>query len=61
MDSLAIFLKKIQEDNKYDDIRETLKMCNEINEAKKVLDKFERNKQQRWKTITTSNTPTINY
>ena len=57
MDSLAIFLKKIQEDNKYDDIRETLKMCNEINEAKKVLDKFERNKQQRWKTITTSNTP----
>ena len=57
MDSLSVFLKKIQEDDQYDTIRETLKMCHEMNEITKVLDEFERNKQRQGKIITTANTP----
>ena len=60
MNSLVIFLKKIHEDEQYDNIRETLKICNEINEAKKALDEFERSKPQQWKILTTSNTSLLN-
>ena len=54
MNSLVTFVKKIHEDEQYNDIRETLKACNEINEAKKILDEFERSKLHQWKTVTTS-------